>query len=178
MSGPGGKPESVYRGRFLELKRRGAWEYVERTGSTGVVAVLALTDDGAILLTEQFRPPVDARVIEVPAGLAGDIDGQEQEPLEAAARRELLEEAGYEAGDMQPLVAGPTSSGLTSEIISIFLARSLRRVSEGGGDHTEDITVHEVPLAEAREFLLARMTEGVLVDPKVWAALYFAEHLG
>lgn len=56
-------------GRFLNLVSKDGWEYATRTGSTGVVAITA---DDHVLLIEQFRPPVDRFVIEIPAGLAGD----------------------------------------------------------------------------------------------------------
>ena len=90
-------PEVLYEGRFLTFKRKGTWEYVERRAVTGAVAILAITENQEIILVEQFRPPVGCQVIELPAGLAGDIKSEEQETLAQAAARELLEETGYEA---------------------------------------------------------------------------------
>ena len=87
--------QTRYEGRFLRMVARGHWEFVERANSTGVVAVLAVTPDDKILLVEQFRPPVEASVIEIPAGLAGDIAGEEDEDFSRAAVRELAEESGY-----------------------------------------------------------------------------------
>ncbi len=69
--------ETLYSGRFLNLVRRGKWEFVERHSATGVVGIVAVTDEGRLLLVEQFRPPLQKQVIELPAGLAGDIAGEE-----------------------------------------------------------------------------------------------------
>ena len=163
-----------YEGRFLRMVARGQWEYVERQNTTGVVAILAVTEDDRILLVEQFRPPVDTTVIEIPAGLAGDIPGEEHEALATAASRELLEETGYEAGRMSFLAAGPSSAGLTDECISFFEATNLRRIGPGGSDSSESITVHEIPLSELRSWLHSRVENGAMVDPRIYAALAMA----
>ena len=73
------------------------------------------------------------------------------------------------------MVEGPSSAGLATEVYAMFLARDARRVAAGGGDDKEDITVHVVPLAEAADWLSARCRAGLMVDPKVYAGLYFAE---
>jgi len=162
-------------GRHARLVSRGRWEWVERKNITGIVAILAITHDGAIIMTEQFRPPLGKRVIELPAGLAGDLPGQEAEELTAAAKRELLEETGYQAQEMQYLTSGPASPGLSSEIIQFFLAKALQKIGPGGGDKRENITVHKVPLNQAHQWLEEVASNGsVLVDPKVYTGLYFA----
>ncbi|MFO0749020.1 MAG: NUDIX hydrolase [Myxococcota bacterium] len=163
----------LYAGRFLRAVRRGHWEYVSRQSSSGVVVLVATTPAGELVLVEQYRAPVDRRVIELPAGLAGDIAGQEDEPLTRAAARELEEETGWRAGRIEALVSGPVSAGLTTEVISFFRASELTRIGPGGGDEHEDIEVHHVPLGEVASWLAARTTTGVMVDPKVYAALYF-----
>jgi ADP-ribose pyrophosphatase len=168
-----------WQGKFLRVLKCGRWEYADRVGSTGAVAIVAVTGDGKLVLTEQYRIPVGRRVIELPAGLAGDIPGQAAEAMAEAARRELLEETGYAAQEMAPLAAGPPSAGLASEIVVIFHATGLRRVGTGGGDDQEDIEVHEVPMATVRQWLAAKSAQGVLVDPKVYAGLFLvAEPLG
>ena len=116
-------------------------------------ALPRLTEQREVLLVEQFRPPVQAHVIEFPAGLAGDIAGQEHEPLVEAARRELLEETGYEAREIHEVFTGPSSAGLTDECITFLVATGLHKVAAGGGDEHESIVVHAVPLAEAWDFL-------------------------
>ncbi|MBN1437463.1 MAG: NUDIX hydrolase [Sedimentisphaerales bacterium] len=166
--------ESLFQGNFLHMRQRGRWEYVHRMNISGIVVIVAVTDQQELVLTEQFRLPVDSNVIELPAGLAGDIEGQEHEPLSEAAKRELLEETGYEAANMEFLTEGPPSPGMTSEIVTFFLATGLKRVHEGGGDHTEDIITHTVPLAEIHQWLEDVQKRGVLLDPKTYAGVYFA----
>jgi ADP-ribose pyrophosphatase len=161
-------------GKHVALVRRGAWEFARRKGVSGIVGIVALTDDGRIVLVEQERPPVGARVVELPAGLAGDAKGHEGEDLEAAARRELLEETGYAARTMRRVAAGAASAGMTDEVITLFVASGLEKVGPGEGDGAERIVTHEVPLADVERWLAAREREGMLIDLKVYAALHFA----
>src|SRR5205085_12602765 len=91
------QPTVLYDGKHIQLVRRDRWEYARRKNLTGIVAIVAVTGDGKLILVEQYRPPVGARGIELPAGLAGDAAGEESEALAAAARRELLQETGYGA---------------------------------------------------------------------------------
>ena len=79
--------------------------------------------------------------------------GQEAEDLADAARRELLEETGYEADGMTKLGAGAASAGMSDEVITLFLATGLKKTGAGAGDGSEQITVHEVPVADVPAFL-------------------------
>jgi ADP-ribose pyrophosphatase len=168
-------PEQVVaQGKFVRLIKRGRWEYASRTKVTGIVGIIAVTGDGKLILVEQDRPAVQKRVIEIPAGLAGDEEGQETEELAAAAKRELLEETGYEAARMEYLCEGPPSAGISDEVITLFRATGLKRTGKAGGVGGEDITVHEVALAEVPAWLAKRAKEGLTVDLKVYAGLYFA----
>ena len=162
-----------YQGRFLGMRECDRWEYAYRTNASGVVGIVAVTDTRELILVEQYRIPVKSRVIELPAGLSGD-DGDFDEALETAAERELLEETGYSAGSLENLLTCPSSSGMSNEVITMFYAGDLKRTGPGGGSHNEKITVHHVPLDGATEWLEARMGEGMLVDPKVYAALFWA----
>ena len=162
-------------GKHVALVRRGTWEYTRRKGICGIVGIVAVTDDRKLVLVEQDRPPVGKRVIELPAGLAGDAKGHEDEDMEVAARRELLEETGYEARRMERVAAGAASAGMTDEVITLFVAAGLKKIGSGEGDGHEDITVHEVPLDRAMEWLRDREREGRLIDLKVFAGLYFAQ---
>ncbi|MGA2863601.1 MAG: NUDIX hydrolase [Verrucomicrobiota bacterium] len=168
------QPILQWEGKFLRVIKCGRWEYVERVGTTGAVAIVAVTDDARLVLTEQYRIPVGQRVIELPAGLAGDVPDQATEAFAQAARRELLEETGYEAAELRPLTSGPPSAGLASEIVTFFQATGLRRVAAGGGADQEEIQVHAVPLRRVDQWLRERIQQGVLVDPKVYAGLYLA----
>ncbi len=153
---------------------RDGWEFVERVGVSGVVGIVAVTNDRRLLLVEQFRPPVERHVIELPAGLAGDVSGAEDEPLETAVQRELEEETGYHASNIRFLGESPTSAGLTSETISMFEATGLERVSDGGGDSSEEIVVHEIELSRLRAWLAEQVESGWMIDLKIHAGLAMA----
>jgi ADP-ribose pyrophosphatase len=170
--------EVVADGKHIALVRRGGWEFAKRKGISGIVGIVAVTDDGKLVLVEQERPPVAARVIELPAGLAGDAEGHEGEDLEVAARRELLEETGYAARTMQRVAAGAASAGMTDELITLFRATGLTKVGPGGGDGAEQITVHEIALEQVERWLAARERDRLLIDLKVYAGLYFARQAG
>ena len=112
----------------------------------------------------------------MPAGLVGDLADQHNESALLAAQRELEEETGYRCGNVTFVHEGPSSSGMSSEIIAYARAHDLVKVSEGGGDESESIIVHEVPRKEAGAWLLARANEGFSIDPKLFAGLWFIEH--
>jgi ADP-ribose pyrophosphatase len=135
--------------------------------------IVPMTRDGKVVFVEQFRRPVAAQVIEWPAGLVNDKASHDAETMEAAARRELLEETGYEAEHLAFLVEGPVSSGLSSEIITFYQALDVVKKGPGGGDATESIKVHEIPLKEADLWLYEMEKKGLMVDPKVYVGLYF-----
>lgn len=166
--------EVHFQGRFIRAVSENGWEWVERTNATGAVVIAPITPQGEVVLIEQYRIPLHAPVIELPAGLAGDTAGDEGESLLAAAQRELLEEAGFEAEQWEYLTEGPSSAGLATEVFALFLARNARRVAPGGGDSAEEITVHVVAHAELEQWLQRRRAEGAMIDPKVFAGLYFA----
>lgn len=161
-------------GKHIQLVRRGSWEFTRRKNVSGIVGIVAVTDDRKLVLVEQHRPPVGARVIELPAGLAGDDKDHPDESLADAARRELLEETGYEAWSVERVAAGAASAGMTSEVITLFRATGLRKTRSGEGDGTEDLTLHEVPLDGMLQWLAEREREGKLIDLKVYSGLYFA----
>ncbi|MBP6596499.1 MAG: NUDIX hydrolase [Arenimonas sp.] len=163
-------PKILHEGKYLRLVQRGHWEYAERTNAGSAVIVIALTPEDKLLFVEQFRIPMNAPTIEMPAGLVGDLDANDT--MEAAAKRELLEETGWQADDVKVLMVGPTSSGMSNELIAFVRARGLTRVHAGGGDASEDITVHEVPLADVPRWLTEKMHQGYAMDPKLWAGLW------
>ena len=136
------------RGKFLALRAVGKWEYAARVNASAVVVIVPVTEDGKLLLVEQYRPPVGTRCVELPAGVVGDNAGRASEDKAKAARRELLEETGYEAGEMVELTRSPTSAGLTSERVILARARGVSREGAPEPDGDEMIEVHEVPLAE------------------------------
>ncbi|TNY24930.1 NUDIX hydrolase [Fulvimonas soli] len=168
--------ETLYRGKWLSLYRRGRWEYAARNNPGGAVIILAVTPEDKVLFVEQYRVSILKNTIEMPAGLVGDLAGQADESALLAARRELEEETGYRCGRLEFIHEGPSSSGMSTEMIAFVRAWDLEKVGPGGGDETEDIVVHEVPRAEAGAWLFARAAEGYSIDPKLFAGLWFIEH--
>lgn len=156
--------ETVWEGRFIAAKKRGKWEYVSRTRNVSAAVILAV-DDGHVLLVEQYRVPVGAKCLELPAGLVGDET--EGEEVAAAASRELEEETGYRAERMIDCGRFYASSGMSSEGFWLLRAEGLTRVGEGGGVAGEDIEVHRVPLADVPAFVAAKRAQGATVDAKM-----------
>ena len=145
-------------------------EYVDHTGA---VAVLALDDDGRVLLIRQYRHPVRHRDWEIPAGLL-DILGED--PL-TAAQRELAEEADLEAGQWNVLTDIFTSPGGNDEAIRIYLARDVRPTGSAFAREAEeaDIRVAWVPLEEAVDAVLERRMHNAPLSVAVLAALVARE---
>lgn len=173
MDGMEKKTETLYEGHYLRLKKRDNWEYAERTNAGSAVIIVAVTPDDNLLFVEQFRVPMNCNTIEMPAGLVGDTD--KNDTFEAAAERELLEETGWQAGEVKVLMIGPSSAGMSNEIIAFARARKLTRINAGGGDASENIIVHEVPVQDAPRWLTQKMAEGYSMDPKLWAGLWLLD---
>ena len=167
--------QTLYEGALLRLVRIGQWESCERTHGQGMaVIVIAVTPADDVLFVEQFRVPLGARTIEMPAGLVGD--DHDDDSLEAAASRELIEETGWKPGRVDVLLTGPTSSGMSNERIAFVRARELARVGAGGGVDDENIIVHAVPRARAPAWLMQKRAEGYELDLKLWAGLWMIDH--
>jgi len=133
-------------------------QYVDHPGAAAVVAV---DDDGRVLLIQQYRHPIRHRDWEVPAGLL-DIAGEK--PLETA-RRELAEEVDLVASSWEPLVSIFTTPGGNDEIVHLFLARGLAPASEihVREDEEADIRLEWLPLEDAVAGVLAgRLRNGIL----------------
>lgn len=161
-------------GKYLRFIDEGGWEYVQRVNISGIVGMVPVTDDGKLVLIEQRRPAVGGRVIELPAGLVGDVPGREAESMATAAERELEEETGYRARHWRRLVEGVASAGVSGERLTLYLATGLEKVSTGGGDESEDIYVHEVPLPDVHEWLADCRRRGLEIDLKIYIGLFFA----
>jgi len=167
------KDKYLHRGKFLEMIDRDGWAFVRRPKLTGIVGIVAVTPENELILIEQYRPPLGKNVIEIPAGLAGDLDAGES--LAIAAKRELLEETGYRAGKVKKVAEGTSSAGLTDEVITLFVATGLKRVADPPRDESEQITLHLVPLDEVESFCAKAQRKGKQVDLKVYSALHFAK---
>jgi ADP-ribose pyrophosphatase len=118
----------------------------------GAVAVVALDDDGQVVLIHQYRHPLGHRLWELPAGL---LDSPDEVPVEGA-RRELAEEVGLDAERWSTLVDVAASPGFTDEVVRVFLAQELSTVDQDvQGDEEADLVVRRFPLAEAVRMALA-----------------------
>jgi ADP-ribose pyrophosphatase len=164
----------LYEGKYLGIYQRGHWQFAERPFADSAVGILPVTDDGHLVLVEQYREPLQRRVIEIPAGLCGDEPEFRGEPFEATAARELLEETGFRAAKLTELIVTPTSAGMTSEYTHLFLATGLVRENAGGGTPGEDIVVHLAPLATLPAWLAACEARGCAIDAKIHACLWLA----
>ncbi|MDE0859899.1 MAG: NUDIX hydrolase [Akkermansiaceae bacterium] len=162
---------SHFEGRYLSLREIDDWQFATRPNATSVVGVLAMTPDREFILIEQYRRPVQARVLEICAGLVGDEPEFAGESLADTARRELLEETGYVAEEMIPLLSSPTSAGMTDEMTHLFFAKNSIKSGPGGGVAGEEIITHLVPFDELESFLKENLKKGLLIDFKIHAAL-------
>lgn len=136
----------------------------------GAVGVVALDDDDRVLLIRQYRHPVAAYLVELPAGLL-DVDG---EPAARAAARELAEEAAVRARDWHVLLDLRTSPGMSDEAVRVFLARGLSPVPDAeryvGHEEETDLGVHRVPLDDAVAAALAGDVQNSLAVAGLLAA--------
>jgi len=133
--------QTMWAGKYISVLKRGRWEYVSRTGSINAVVILA-EHDGKVILIEQYRVPVGARCLELPAGLVGDED--EHATVEGTAVNELEEETGFTAERIERLGEFHSSPGMVAESFTLVRAHGVRKVGKGGGNEHEDITVHLV----------------------------------
>src|SRR3569623_2011898 len=123
--------ETLYKDKFVKLSKSGTWEYAERVNSTGAGFILAVTPEQELVLVEQYRVPMQARTIELPAGIIGD-EGNLGEAVEASALRELEEETGYRGARAEILLSGPVAPGLASEMLHQVRVHDLQSVSARG----------------------------------------------
>lgn len=159
------EPEIVWQGKYLLVQKLGAWEYVGRTRGVHAAVILAVDGEDHVILVEQYRVPLGAACLELPAGLVGDE--QAGEAVEAAAARELEEETGYRPGRMVNLGRFFASSGMSSEGFTLLRADGLTKVGEGGGVAGEDILVRRIPLSGIADYVAERRAAGVAMDAKL-----------
>lgn len=166
--------DTVYVGRVLALRRDhvvmpdGQAAMREVLEHPGAVAILALDDDGSVVMVDQYRHPVCRRLRELPAGL---LDAAGEDPL-TTAQRELVEEAGCAAREWSVLVDVVPSPGFSDESVRVFLARGLIEVGRPAeqDDEEADLDVVRLSLDEAVRQALA----GEIVNSATVAGLLAA----
>lgn len=173
-----------WEGKFLravELAYEGAdgvvrpWEAVERVGCDGIVIAVPITREGQVVLIRQYRPVLDRRVVEFPAGL---VESGE-DPM-AACGREIIEETGYAPQRIEPLRDGVMSTGINSEMWHVYLATGLEKappevLAAHRPDDNEEIEVITCPPDGVYEKLLALESGGDLVDLRVYGLYELAK---
>lgn len=161
----------LHEGKYLRVVEKGTWQYVERTTGNDVCYIIPVTKEKEVVFIREYRIPFDKYVVGFPAGLVGDIGPEE---VSTAAARELEEETGY-AGQLKLMTKGPPSSGLASELIHFYVATECVKVSAGGGDDSENISVFKVPFNEVHDWLDKQAGDS-LIDPKAYLGLYFIHY--
>ncbi|OCS92418.1 NUDIX hydrolase [Caryophanon latum] len=133
----------------------------------GAVAIIALTDDGKLILVEQYRKALERSLIEIPAG---KLEPGE-EPI-VTARRELEEETGYGCGELTYIQSFATSPGFADEVIHLYVAKQLFKIDQPqAGDEDEFIELLYVTIEEAEELMASQ----AIYDAKTAFAILWAK---
>ena len=165
----------VYEGGLLKIRRDevklpdggNAWrEYVVHPGA---VMILAFVDDETVLLERQFRYPKHRHFIELPAGKL-----EKGEPPLETAKRELIEECGFEADQWWKIATLDPCIGYSTEVIEVFGARKLRRIGAPKLDVGEHLETFEVKIADALEWV----RDGIITDTKTTLGLLWWAQFG
>ena len=172
----------IHRGRYLEFRvdtieradgTRGTRDVV---GHPGAIAVLALDDDGRLLLVRQWRIPAERAMLEIPAGTLDVHDGVTEDP-DVAARRELEEETGSRAGSWRKLAEFWTAPGFASELMRLYLATGLTSAHDDVDrltpDEDERLELSRVTVDEA----LALVDRGEISDAKTILGVLWLDRL-
>ena len=176
--------EVAFEGNYLRLVKKrfeteggakGVWETVERTNvyDRGAVVVIALTKTGEVILEKNWRAPVESFIIQFPAGL---ID-RENESEEETARRELLEETGYLARRLIPVMPLPMSPDFTPTEATHFLAPDAEFAGKEKEDAADIMQVLLVP-REALDHFLLNLPADTKLDLRVPGILWVLEKKG
>ncbi len=150
----------MYRDHMLIEGKESIWDYIYLKGGAAAVPVL---DDGRILLTRQYRNAIDGYSLEIPGGVFDKV----KEAGEVCAKRELLEETGYEATEMIPLICTHSLIAFSNEKVQIFVAKGLKK-REQHLDEEEEIELIPYSVDELKQKLYA----GEITDSKTVAGLF------
>lgn len=157
----------IYKGEIINLKaqevilpngKKAMREIVEHPGA---VAVIPVTEDGRVILIEQFRKAINSIILEIPAGKL-----HSKEYIEDCGRRELKEETGYEAQEFKYLGKLAMAPGFADEIVHVFKAGKLTK-GEVNWDDDEFINLKEFSVEEINDLIRS----GKIIDAKTVAAM-------
>ncbi len=164
----------VYRGTIIDYYKDTVqvpngnvvkWDFI---GHKGAAAVVAVRDDGKLLMVRQYRNALDRYTLEIPAG---GLEGPD-EPTIVAAERELEEETGYKTqSPLEPLITIRTTVAFCNEKIDIYVAKNLVK-SQQNLDEDEYINVEAWDVND----LIAQIYEGVIEDSKTISAIMAYHH--
>lgn len=151
------------------------WESIERVNCYGIIAVVPITANNELLLVRQFRPAVNNFVIEFPAGL-----NDRKERLIDVAKRELIEETGYSSDEFIFLAEGPISSGMSAEVMSVFLAKNISPAplllrQQYPSDESEGIEIIKTPISKLFETIDNLRKKGDYIDLKIYGLIDLAK---
>lgn len=172
------KKETMFEGRFLRLVNKyivddnggqSIWETVERRNveGRGAVVIIAVTRNGEMIFEKNWRAPLESYVIQFPAGLT-DVPGETEE---ATARRELIEETGYRAERLIPVMATAMAPALISTSAMHYFAPGVEFTGQAPCKDIEEIEAIKVPLDKVDNFLM-NLPEGVGLDLRVPGILW------
>lgn len=150
------------------------WEAVERINCKGIVVIIPVTEKKEIVFIRQFRPVLGKYVIEFPAGL-----NDKEESLQDVAKRELIEETGLFSDEIIFLAEGPVSSGLSTEVLTVFIAKNAKKAPEElkkhfPPDESEKIEVLKIPINEVMDKLKEFRQRGDCLDLKIYGFIELA----
>lgn len=158
--------KNIYSGKIIKVNLQkvklpnGREAKREIVNHPGGVAILAYKDSNTILLVEQFRKPIEQRLLEVPAGKI-----EEGEKPEVCAIRELEEETGYKAKKFDYLGKIVTSPGFCDEYIYLYKAQDLYKGNDNLQDEDEFINLKEFNVEKVKQMI----KEGQITDAKTIA---------
>ncbi|MFD2445931.1 NUDIX hydrolase [Bacillus sp. CGMCC 1.16607] len=167
------KTEKIYDGKVISLQvdevelPNGNTSKREIIKHPGAVAILPITNDGRIVMVEQYRKALERTLVEIPAGKL-----EKGENPEDSAKRELEEETGYGCENLEWLISFYTSPGFADEIIHLYVATGLTKIENAASlDEDEFVDLLELTLSEAKQYII----EKKIYDAKTAYAIQYLE---